>query len=139
MPNGSEARLSANRVPHWSPWPLFSMVPLAHTLALLAMTVATAAINVVPLDMVWNSFDDQYQECSFTMSKKLPELQGSDFLKNEQFKENWAKATAEWWKRGSISSPLTPDQAVALMAYTMKKLNLYKQFNDAVHKAGSSS
>ncbi|TRZ14097.1 hypothetical protein HGM15179_013018 [Zosterops borbonicus] len=46
---------------------------------------------------------------------------------------------AQWQKRGSIASPLTPDQAVALMAYTMKELNLYKEFNDAVREAGNSS
>uniref|UniRef100_A0A8C3QNH4 NAD(P)(+)--arginine ADP-ribosyltransferase n=1 Tax=Cyanoderma ruficeps TaxID=181631 RepID=A0A8C3QNH4_9PASS len=115
------------------------MVPLAHTLALLAMAVATAAINVVPLDMANNSFDDQYLTCGAKMSKKFPELQDSDFHKNKIFKENWAKATAEWKNRGSVADTLTPDQAIALMAYTMKKLNLYKQFNDAVREAGRSS
>ncbi|KAM4908187.1 NAD(P)(+)--arginine ADP-ribosyltransferase 2-like [Sylvia borin] len=115
------------------------MVPLAQTLTLLAMSVATVAIKVVPLDMAKNSFDDQYLECSDKLSEILLELQVSDFCKKDEFFRNWKTATAQWKKLGSISSPLTPDQAIALMAYTMKELNLYKQFNDAVREAGSSS
>ncbi|XP_066060288.1 NAD(P)(+)--arginine ADP-ribosyltransferase 2-like isoform X2 [Chamaea fasciata] len=114
------------------------MAPLAHTLALLAMAVATAAEEVI-MDMAQDSFDDQYLKCSVEMSEKFQELQGSDFHENVEFKENWAKAMDEWKNRGSISSPLTPDQAVALMAYSMKKTNLYRQFNMAVQTAGSSS
>uniref|UniRef100_A0A8C3QN93 NAD(P)(+)--arginine ADP-ribosyltransferase n=1 Tax=Cyanoderma ruficeps TaxID=181631 RepID=A0A8C3QN93_9PASS len=126
-------------VPHWSLWPLFSMAPLAHTLALLAMAVATVAIEVVPLDMAWNSFDDQYLECSENLPEILVELHASDFCKNDEFVRNWAKAMAQWQKRRSISYPLTEDQAIALMAYTMKDMKLSKQFNDAVREAGSSS
>ncbi|XP_066060898.1 NAD(P)(+)--arginine ADP-ribosyltransferase 2-like isoform X1 [Chamaea fasciata] len=115
------------------------MAPLAHTLALLAMAVATVAIKVVSLDMALDSFDDQYLKCSAKMSEKFRELQRSDFLKNDEFASNWAKAMAQWQNRRSVSSPLTPDEAIALMAYTMKELNLYKRFNDAVREAGSSS
>ncbi|NWZ35250.1 NRT2 ribosyltransferase, partial [Brachypodius atriceps] len=120
-------------------WPLFSMAPLVWSLALLAMVVGTVATELLSMDMAQNSFDDQYLKCSDKMSEKFPELQRSDFLKNEKFKENWTKATAEWQKRGSVSSPLAPDQAIALMAYTMKDMKLYKQFNMAVREAGSSS
>ncbi|XP_005431193.2 erythroblast NAD(P)(+)--arginine ADP-ribosyltransferase-like [Geospiza fortis] len=113
------------------------MAPLAQTLALLAMTMATAAIKVVPLDMALDSFDDQYLKCRDEMSEQLPELKRSDFLKNGTFEKIWKKATAECEKPGSCSSTLTKDQAIALMVYTMG--DVYKEFNDAVRKAGNSS
>ncbi|KAL9869731.1 NAD(P)(+)--arginine ADP-ribosyltransferase 2-like isoform 1-T2 [Geothlypis trichas] len=112
------------------------MVPLAQTLALLAMTVATAAIKVVPLDMAQNSFDDQYLNCGPAMTEALPALNGSEFQENKDFSQAWVKATAEWQKRGSFSSPLSPAQAIALMAYTMP--DVHRQFNPAVRTAGRS-
>ncbi|XP_037983925.1 NAD(P)(+)--arginine ADP-ribosyltransferase 2-like [Motacilla alba alba] len=113
------------------------MVPLAHTLALLAMTVATVAIKVVPLDMAQNSFDDQYLNCGPAMTEALLALNSSEFQENQEFSQAWVKATAEWQKRGSHSSPLSPAQAIALMAYTMT--GVHKQFNPAVREAGRSS
>ncbi|KAM4906964.1 erythroblast NAD(P)(+)--arginine ADP-ribosyltransferase-like [Sylvia borin] len=113
------------------------MVPLAHTLALLAMAMAPVAMDVWPLDMAKNSFDDQYLKCSVTM--EFQEVQNSDFLKNEKFKYEWESATDKWKERGSVSSSLTPDQAIALMAYTMREMELYERFNEAVRKAGKSS
>ncbi|XP_039425766.1 erythroblast NAD(P)(+)--arginine ADP-ribosyltransferase-like [Corvus cornix cornix] len=112
------------------------MAPLAHTLALLAMTMATAAIEVVPLDMAQNSFDDQYQGCGPAMAAALPALNRSEFQQNPLFAEVWANATAKWQEKGSCVSYLPSDQAIALMAYTMD--DLHEQFNAAVRKAGSS-
>ncbi|XP_074390649.1 NAD(P)(+)--arginine ADP-ribosyltransferase 2-like [Zonotrichia albicollis] len=126
----------SHSVPHWSLWRLFSMAPLAQTLALLAMTVATADIKVVPLDMAYNSFDDQYLNCGPAMTAALPALKRSDFQKNPLFAQTWAKATAEWQKRGSYSSFLTKDQAIALMVYTMN--DVFREFNEAVRSAGRS-
>ncbi|XP_074415234.1 NAD(P)(+)--arginine ADP-ribosyltransferase 2-like [Zonotrichia albicollis] len=112
------------------------MAPLAHTLALLAMTVATADIKVVPLDMAHNSFDDQYLNCGAAMTAALPALKSSDFRENKKFSQAWEKATAEWQKRGSYSSFLTKDQAIALMVYTMN--DVFREFNEAVRSAGRS-
>ncbi|XP_041262044.1 GPI-linked NAD(P)(+)--arginine ADP-ribosyltransferase 1-like [Onychostruthus taczanowskii] len=112
------------------------MAPLAQTLALLAMTVGTAAITVVPLDMAQSSFDDQYLNCGPAMAEALPALNGSEFQENKEFSQVWVKATAEWQKRGSHSSTLSKDQAIALMAYTMT--DVHRQFNAAVREAGRS-
>ncbi|NXP41104.1 NRT2 ribosyltransferase, partial [Leiothrix lutea] len=113
------------------------MAPLAHTLALLAMTVATAAIKEVPLDMAQDSFDDQYQGCGTEMITALPALNRSDFQKNPLFAHVWVKAVDEWQNKGSPLSPLSsPVHAIAVMAYSMK--DVYKQFNTAARTAGRS-
>ncbi|XP_037982893.1 NAD(P)(+)--arginine ADP-ribosyltransferase 2-like [Motacilla alba alba] len=114
------------------------MALLTHTLALLAMTVATVAIKVVPMDMAWDSFDDRYEGCGPAMNKNLPSLYNSEYKQNHYFAWGWYHADAEWRKRGSPVSPLASQwQAVALMAYTSQ--HLYKQFNGAVRTAGRSS
>ncbi|NXI82499.1 NRT2 ribosyltransferase, partial [Rhipidura dahli] len=118
-------------------WPLPSMAPLAHTLALLAMTVVAMATKKLPLDMAKNSFDDQYWDCGPAMAAALPALKYSEFQQNPLFARGWAKATAEWQCRGSRVYPLpSPDHAIALMAYTMD--DLYREFNSAVRVAGRS-
>ncbi|XP_058280237.1 erythroblast NAD(P)(+)--arginine ADP-ribosyltransferase-like [Hirundo rustica] len=113
------------------------MAPLAHTLALLAMTVATVAIDEKQMDMAPNSFDDQYRGCGPDMTTVLPALNHSEFQKNPVFAEAWLKAVAEWQRKGSPVSPLSSSaQAIAVMAYSMKYV--YRPFNEAVRQAGSS-
>ncbi|NXS22715.1 NARE ribosyltransferase, partial [Mystacornis crossleyi] len=117
-------------------WPLPSMAPLAHTLALLAMTVATTAIKEVTLDMAPNSFDDQYQGCSPNMTKELPALNHSEFQQNKIFARAWARAVAEWNNEDSTVSFLPFRHTIALRAYMMD--DLYEEFNTAVREAGRS-
>ncbi|KAF4791664.1 NAD(P)(+)--arginine ADP-ribosyltransferase 2 [Turdus rufiventris] len=113
------------------------MALLALTLALLAMTVATTAIEEKLLDMAPDSFDDQYQKCRRIMEDQLPTMNISDSQKNSLFSQVWPKAVAEWQRRGSSVSPLSsPGQAIAIMAYTMG--DLYKEFNKKVREAGHS-
>ncbi|NWU01444.1 NARE ribosyltransferase, partial [Urocynchramus pylzowi] len=117
-------------------WPLPSMAPLAQTLALLAMAMATTANMVMPLDMVQDSFDDQYQGCGPAMKAALPALNLSEFQQNKKFAEVWVKAAAKWQSRGPPESPLSPDEATAIMAFAMDDLSGI--FNTAVRVAGRS-
>ncbi|NXP42598.1 NARE ribosyltransferase, partial [Leiothrix lutea] len=112
------------------------MALLAHTLALLAMMVVTVANEVKPLDMAGDSFDDQYQGCGPAMTSALPALNRSEFKKNPLFAQVWVKAAAKWQSRGPPESPLSPDQATAIIAFTMNGLDI--MFNNALRVAGRS-
>ncbi|KAM7037041.1 erythroblast NAD(P)(+)--arginine ADP-ribosyltransferase-like [Passerculus sandwichensis] len=112
------------------------MAPLAQTLALLAMAMATTAVEVVTLDMAPYSFDDQYRGCGPAMEAALPALNNSEFEQNPLFAQTWVKAAAEWGRQRPPVTPLSPAQAIALMTYTMK--DVHKEFNAAVHVAGRS-
>ncbi|XP_064559308.1 erythroblast NAD(P)(+)--arginine ADP-ribosyltransferase-like [Zonotrichia leucophrys gambelii] len=129
-------RGDAGCFPAWSLWPLLFMAPLAQTLALLAMAMATTAVDVYPLDMAPDSFDDQYQGCVPAMKAALPALNGSEFEQNENFAEVWVKAAAKWQSRGTPVSPLSPEQAIAIMAFAY---GLSGVFTEAVLVAGRSS
>ncbi|KAL9870257.1 erythroblast NAD(P)(+)--arginine ADP-ribosyltransferase-like [Geothlypis trichas] len=111
------------------------MAPLAQTLALLAMAMATTAVDVIPLDMAPDSFDDQYRGCGPAMKAALPALNHSEFEQNKEFAEVWVKAEAEWQRLGPPESPLSPDQATAIMAFTMTDP---RTFNDALRVVGRS-
>ena len=76
---------SVSQCPHCSLWPLPSMTLLALTMALLARTVATTAIEEKPLDMAQVSFNDQYQNCSRAMKAELPALNCSKFQNGSMF------------------------------------------------------
>ncbi|NXP96287.1 NARE ribosyltransferase, partial [Passerina amoena] len=113
------------------------MALLAQTLALLAMAMATTAVNVIPLDMAPDSFDDQYRGCVPAMKAALPALNRSEFEQNKKFAEVWVKAAAEWQSHWPPESPLSPDQATAIMAFAT--IDLFSMFSDAVSVAGRSS
>ncbi|NXM96515.1 NRT2 ribosyltransferase, partial [Sylvia borin] len=112
--------------------------PLDPTLALLAMTMATAATKVVPLDMTQDSFDDQHRGCGPAMKARLPVLNCSEFQKNLFFAWAWPEAVAEWQRLGSPVSPLSSSvQAITLMAF-MTYICLWSIFNIAMRVAGHS-
>nr|XP_005497114.1 erythroblast NAD(P)(+)--arginine ADP-ribosyltransferase-like [Zonotrichia albicollis] len=112
------------------------MAVLVQTLALLAMAMATVANEVKSLDMAWDSFDDQYRGCGPAMMAALPALNCSEFHQNRVFSQIWAKAAATWQSWGPPESPLSPNQAIAIMAYTTE--DLYGLFNEFVRMAGRS-
>ncbi|TRZ09750.1 hypothetical protein HGM15179_017360 [Zosterops borbonicus] len=104
--------------------------PLAHTLALLAIVMATMAIKVTPRQI------SAHTGYGHAMTELSPALNHSEFQQNPLFAQVWVKAAAEWQRRGPPESPLSPEQATAIVAYTMK--DMYKEFNNAVRMAGRS-
>ncbi|NWJ02493.1 NARE ribosyltransferase, partial [Crypturellus undulatus] len=109
-------------------------------LVLLAPGTVQSSLQKVPLDMAPNAFDDEYQNCTSTTEAKLPALNRSDMARNDIYTKVWANATAVLRKRRPWrlrSRGLTVAQETALMAYTMET-PLYKNFNEAVHGAGTS-
>ncbi|XP_064559310.1 erythroblast NAD(P)(+)--arginine ADP-ribosyltransferase-like [Zonotrichia leucophrys gambelii] len=100
--------------------------------------MATTAVDVIPLDMAPDSFDDQYQDCGNNMTEELPALNNSEFHQNPLFAQAWLNATAKWrGQKSPVSFLSSPAQAIALMAYTMDEL--HREFNTAVRVAGRSS
>ncbi|NWY68364.1 NARE ribosyltransferase, partial [Erithacus rubecula] len=100
-------------------------------------------IREIALGMAPNSFDDQYQRCRLPMLRALPALNRSEFLLSRSYAEAWAKAAALWDRRDGLGSKrdglglLPPEQAIALVAYTMEE-TLYLEFNRAVRTVGRS-
>ncbi|XP_057245560.1 NAD(P)(+)--arginine ADP-ribosyltransferase 2-like, partial [Malurus melanocephalus] len=102
------------------------------------MSMAILAIDVVPMDMAPNSFDDRYWGCRHKMTPELPKLKDAELQRNTLFAEAWTQAEAEWQSRRSTPPPLLSlDQTIALIAYTGSP-SLYKEFNAAVREAGRS-
>ncbi|NXP26586.1 NARE ribosyltransferase, partial [Scytalopus superciliaris] len=95
------------------------------------------AIRVIELDMAPNSFDDQYRGCSNEMARAVRALNRTEFVPDGVYAEAWVKALAKWQSHPFVESRLRPEQAVALMAYSMEE-GLYLQFNKAVRSAGRS-
>ncbi|XP_005533118.2 PREDICTED: NAD(P)(+)--arginine ADP-ribosyltransferase 2-like [Pseudopodoces humilis] len=87
--------------------------------------------------MAPNSFDDQYLRCHFKMLRALPALNRTEFVPYGDYAEAWNRAVATWASRAHAESPLQPEQAIALLAYTMEE-GLYLEFNEAVRTAGRS-
>ncbi|NXW52122.1 NARE ribosyltransferase, partial [Nyctiprogne leucopyga] len=125
------------------------MEHLALGLVLLAGTLATSIpphrrdldpVKEMALDMAPTSFDDQYRGCGRMMEEELEELNRTEFTNNSVYAEAWTLASAEWRsRRGRVPQPrvLRPEQAVALLAYTLQS-PLHGAFNAAVRKAGRS-
>ncbi|XP_032063746.1 erythroblast NAD(P)(+)--arginine ADP-ribosyltransferase-like [Aythya fuligula] len=97
------------------------------------------AITEKVMDMVENSFDDQYQGCRTEMEEKLKTVNSTEF-QNKTYADTWRKAAEHWqnqWGNSNHPQVLQREQAVAVLAYTARG-NLYKQFNTLVREDGRS-
>ncbi|KAL9870006.1 erythroblast NAD(P)(+)--arginine ADP-ribosyltransferase-like [Geothlypis trichas] len=97
--------------------------------------MATTGIELMILDMAPDTFDDQYRGCGPAMKAALPALNNSEFRQNKEFAEVWVKAAAKVHSRGPSASPLSPDKATAIMAFTMTDP---RTFNNALRVVGRS-
>uniref|UniRef100_A0A8B9VHA3 NAD(P)(+)--arginine ADP-ribosyltransferase n=1 Tax=Anas zonorhyncha TaxID=75864 RepID=A0A8B9VHA3_9AVES len=96
-------------------------------------------IREVAMDMAQNSFDDQYQGCTYSMLEALRMVNRTEF-QNPVYADSWRKAEGRWWKQwGNSNHPqvLQREYAVAVLAYTAGT-GLYRQFNAAVREGGRS-
>ncbi|NXJ72525.1 NARE ribosyltransferase, partial [Rostratula benghalensis] len=126
-----------------------SMEHLVMGLVLVASTLAAGnplilrdleLINVIRMDMVPTSFDDQYRGCSPKMEQELGKLNHTEFTSNSIYADYWKKAALEWQKKGNHAQKppaLRREHAVAIMAFSLPG-RLYKSFNAAVRQAGLS-
>uniref|UniRef100_A0A8B9QXJ9 NAD(P)(+)--arginine ADP-ribosyltransferase n=1 Tax=Anas platyrhynchos TaxID=8839 RepID=A0A8B9QXJ9_ANAPL len=97
------------------------------------------AITEKVMDMAWDSFDDQYQDCSREMEKELEKLYSTEF-QNKVYADTWKNASKHWqsqWGNSNNQQVLPQEQAVAVLAYTDIG-NLSKQLNDAMLEGGRS-
>ncbi|XP_071437983.1 NAD(P)(+)--arginine ADP-ribosyltransferase 2-like [Pithys albifrons albifrons] len=110
---------------------------LATTSPLVHWSDRSSGIRVIELTMAPNSFDDQYRGCRDKMARALRALNRTEFASNSDYAKAWGKAVAKWQNRPSVGSRLRPEQAIALMAYTMED-GLYMEFNKATREGGTS-
>ncbi|XP_068535754.1 NAD(P)(+)--arginine ADP-ribosyltransferase 2-like [Anas acuta] len=91
------------------------------------------------MDMAQNSFDDQYQGCTYSMQEALRMVNRTEF-KNPVYADTWRRAEERWWTqwRNSIQpQELRREYAVAVLAYTAGT-GLYRHLNAAIREGGRS-
>nr|XP_038034723.1 erythroblast NAD(P)(+)--arginine ADP-ribosyltransferase-like isoform X1 [Anas platyrhynchos] len=117
-------------------------VLLASTLFGTAATCSRRDVHGITekvMDMAWDSFDDQYQDCSHMMEEKLKTVNRTEF-KNKVYADTWREAAEYWQKQwGNSNRPqvLPQEQAVAVLAYTDSG-DLSNQLNKATLEGGRS-
>uniref|UniRef100_A0A493TYY7 NAD(P)(+)--arginine ADP-ribosyltransferase n=1 Tax=Anas platyrhynchos platyrhynchos TaxID=8840 RepID=A0A493TYY7_ANAPP len=79
------------------------------------------AITRKVMDMAWDSFDDQYQDCRTGMEEKLKTVNSPEF-QNKTYADTWRRAAKHWQNQWGNSN----------------RGHLYKQLNAAVREGGRS-
>lgn len=97
------------------------------------------------LDMAVNVFDDQYLKCAERMEiKYIPQLLEEEKSSQQLLKDVWENAQAKWEARKNqrfFPATFKDNHGIALMAYVseaQKQSDFYRQFNEALKKAGQS-
>ncbi|XP_053564771.1 ecto-ADP-ribosyltransferase 3-like isoform X2 [Bombina bombina] len=106
------------------------------------LSITKIKCQVLDLNMMTNSFDDQYIGCSEILEKDIM----PDILKkeksNEQFLAAWDTAADEWSDiKEDINLPddFSDEYGIAIIVYTMEEpVQIYRQFNGNLSIAGKS-
>ncbi|XP_073468829.1 ecto-ADP-ribosyltransferase 5-like isoform X2 [Aquarana catesbeiana] len=94
--------------------------------------------QAVVLDMMPDTFDDQYIGCAELMELKMPNILEEE-LKDEQFAVMWGEASKTWKKKRSVLNQYDDKYGIAVVLYTMgKPYPIYQQLNANVSIAGKS-
>ncbi|XP_073468833.1 ecto-ADP-ribosyltransferase 5-like isoform X2 [Aquarana catesbeiana] len=92
--------------------------------------------QAVVLDMIPNTFDDQYIGCAKEMESVMPKILEEELKYNQQFAEMWKLASLAWYKK---RIPLPSKFGIAVVLYTMEKPYLiHKELNANVSNMGVS-
>ncbi|XP_073468834.1 ecto-ADP-ribosyltransferase 5-like [Aquarana catesbeiana] len=96
--------------------------------------------HVVVLDMMPNTFDDQYIGCAGEMERVMPKILAEELKYNQQFAEMWKTASLAWYKKGlSLTSKFNDKYGIAVVLYTMEKTHpIYRELNANVSIMGES-
>ncbi|KAM5182253.1 ecto-ADP-ribosyltransferase 5-like [Mantella aurantiaca] len=93
--------------------------------------------QVVVLDMMQNTFDDQYIGCAEEMKSVMPKILAEE-LKYNQFATMWGEASQNW-KGLNLSVDFDKNYGIAVVLYTMEEpYPIYRQLNGNISIAGKS-
>ncbi|XP_077307325.1 ecto-ADP-ribosyltransferase 5-like isoform X2 [Lithobates pipiens] len=95
--------------------------------------------QVEVLNMMLNTFDDQYIGCAEEMEREMPKILAEE-LKYNQFAVMWEKASQAWTRKGlSLPSNFDDKYGIAVVLYTMENpYPIYRQLNGNVSIMGGS-
>ncbi|XP_073468836.1 ecto-ADP-ribosyltransferase 5-like [Aquarana catesbeiana] len=95
--------------------------------------------QVVVLNMMPNTFDDQYIGCAEEMESVMPRILEEE-RKYNQFAVMWDKASQAWNRKGlSLPSEFDDNYGIAVVLYTMETpYPIYRQLNGNVSIMGES-
>ncbi|XP_068121842.1 erythroblast NAD(P)(+)--arginine ADP-ribosyltransferase-like [Hyperolius riggenbachi] len=113
---------------------VFSALYLVHLLSSIQMSH-----QEVVLDMMPDTFDDQYIGCADKMEAAMPKILEEE-MNDDQFAAMWNISGQEWNRtRFNVSKDFKDEYGIALLLYTMESPYLiYKQLNGNISIAGQS-
>ncbi|XP_068120628.1 ecto-ADP-ribosyltransferase 5-like [Hyperolius riggenbachi] len=123
-----------------SPVQMKMMLELGTTLCLLLSFIQMSfQKEVVVLDMMPDTFDDQYIGCADKMEAVMPKILEVE-MRDDQFATMWNKSSQEWNRTNfNVPKEFKDEYGIALLLYTMESpYPIYSQLNRNISIAGQS-